>query len=136
MKFLGMAVASTPTFEHETNWQSSECLTLDFSPSEIVHRWKRMPECDEFVGARCVSYWFAGVNVLKILPIVRFFWAVIEVYHSHILYFRSVLFFFNIKSWKQTYIKLTYTIEMHTVNWQVQLLLQFIIKWKYIQKDS
>ncbi|CAH0765579.1 unnamed protein product [Bemisia tabaci] len=30
----------------------SECLTLDFGSFETVHRWKRMPECDEFVGAR------------------------------------------------------------------------------------
>ncbi|KAK3085495.1 hypothetical protein FSP39_004179 [Pinctada imbricata] len=30
----------------------SECLTLDFGPFETVHKWKRMPECDEFVGAR------------------------------------------------------------------------------------
>ncbi|XP_061188835.1 uncharacterized protein LOC133197011 [Saccostrea echinata] len=29
-----------------------ECLTLDFGPFEAVHRWRRMPECDEFVGAR------------------------------------------------------------------------------------
>lgn len=27
-------------------------LTLEFGPLETVHRWKRMPECDEFVGAR------------------------------------------------------------------------------------
>lgn len=27
-------------------------LTLDFGPFETVHRWRRMPECDEFVGAR------------------------------------------------------------------------------------
>lgn len=27
-------------------------LTLEFGPLEAVHRWKRMPECDEFVGAR------------------------------------------------------------------------------------
>ncbi|XP_044749089.1 leucine-zipper-like transcriptional regulator 1 [Coccinella septempunctata] len=35
---------------------SSNCfdnaLTLELGPMEIVHRWKRMPECDEFVGAR------------------------------------------------------------------------------------
>ncbi|XP_020285285.1 leucine-zipper-like transcriptional regulator 1 isoform X2 [Pseudomyrmex gracilis] len=31
---------------------TTECLTLDFGPFETVHRWKRMPECDEFVGAR------------------------------------------------------------------------------------
>jgi hypothetical protein len=29
-----------------------ESLTLDFGPYETVHRWKRMPACDEFVGAR------------------------------------------------------------------------------------
>lgn len=27
-------------------------LTLYFGPFETVHKWKRMPECDEFVGAR------------------------------------------------------------------------------------
>ncbi|XP_044740473.1 leucine-zipper-like transcriptional regulator 1 isoform X2 [Chrysoperla carnea] len=27
-------------------------LTLEFGPFETVHKWKRMPECDEFVGAR------------------------------------------------------------------------------------
>lgn len=27
-------------------------MTLDFGPFETVHRWRRMPECDEFVGAR------------------------------------------------------------------------------------
>ena len=27
-------------------------LTLEFGPFETVHRWKRMLECDEFVGAR------------------------------------------------------------------------------------
>lgn len=32
-----------------------ECLTLDFGPFEAVHRWRRMPECDEFVGARYVN---------------------------------------------------------------------------------
>ncbi|XP_054279790.1 leucine-zipper-like transcriptional regulator 1 [Macrosteles quadrilineatus] len=38
-------------FDH--SWQdNTECLTLDFGPFETVHRWKRMPECDEFVGAR------------------------------------------------------------------------------------
>ena len=29
-----------------------ESLTLDFGPYETVHRWRRMPACDEFVGAR------------------------------------------------------------------------------------
>lgn len=34
------------------NTSTAECLTLDFGPFETVHRWQRMPECDEFVGAR------------------------------------------------------------------------------------
>lgn len=29
-------------------------LSLEIGPSETVHRWKRMPECDEFVGARYI----------------------------------------------------------------------------------
>ena len=32
--------------------ESQDCLTLDFGPFEEVHRWRQMPECDEFVGAR------------------------------------------------------------------------------------
>lgn len=27
-------------------------LNLDFTPFETIHQWKRMLECDEFVGAR------------------------------------------------------------------------------------
>ncbi|XP_028136703.1 leucine-zipper-like transcriptional regulator 1 [Diabrotica virgifera virgifera] len=30
----------------------ASALTLEIGPFETVHRWKRMPECDEFVGAR------------------------------------------------------------------------------------
>ncbi|CAL8110859.1 unnamed protein product [Orchesella dallaii] len=51
---------------------SPEYLSLDLGPFETVHRWKRMPDCDEFVGARrskhtCVSYkdavyFFGGDN--------------------------------------------------------------------------
>ncbi|GFG28824.1 hypothetical protein Cfor_03040 [Coptotermes formosanus] len=38
-------------FDH--SWpEAAECLTLDFGPFEAVHRWKRMLECAEFVGAR------------------------------------------------------------------------------------
>ncbi|KAK3599084.1 hypothetical protein CHS0354_024412 [Potamilus streckersoni] len=48
-----MASARLPGMEFDHNWpESSECLTLDFGPFETVHRWKMMPECDEFVGAR------------------------------------------------------------------------------------
>ena len=37
----------------DISWlDSAECLTLDFGPFETVHKWKRMPSCDEFVGAR------------------------------------------------------------------------------------
>ena len=32
-------------------WQE---VTIDTGPFETVHRWRRMPECDEFVGARYV----------------------------------------------------------------------------------
>ncbi|XP_078039425.1 leucine zipper like transcription regulator 1 isoform X2 [Augochlora pura] len=34
------------------NVASVECLTLEFGRFETVHRWQRMLECDEFVGAR------------------------------------------------------------------------------------
>lgn len=27
-------------------------LSLGIGPSETVHRWKQMPKCEEFVGAR------------------------------------------------------------------------------------
>lgn len=48
-----MAIARPPGMENDHSWpESAECLTLDFGPFEKVHRWKRMPECDEFVGAR------------------------------------------------------------------------------------
>ncbi|XP_046453722.1 leucine-zipper-like transcriptional regulator 1 [Daphnia pulex] len=36
-------------FDH--NWpESAVSLTLDLGPFETVHKWKRMPDCDEFVG--------------------------------------------------------------------------------------
>lgn len=49
-----MAVARPPVLEFDhTSWsENTEGLTLDFGPFETVHRWTRMPECDEFVGAR------------------------------------------------------------------------------------
>ncbi|CAH1786003.1 unnamed protein product [Owenia fusiformis] len=48
-----MAAAAPLAGEFSHDWQeSAECLTLDFGPFETVHRWKQMPECDEFVGAR------------------------------------------------------------------------------------
>ena len=46
---------ATETMAFDHSWtEGAECLTLDFGPFETVHRWKGMPECDEFVGARCV----------------------------------------------------------------------------------
>ena len=48
-----MAIARPPGLEFDHNWpESAECLTLDFGPFETVHKWRCMPECDEFVGAR------------------------------------------------------------------------------------
>lgn len=44
---------SFPVCQFDRN--KMECLTLDFGPFEAVHRWRRMPECDEFVGARYVN---------------------------------------------------------------------------------
>lgn len=32
--------------------EASNAFALEIGPLETVHRWKRMPECDEFVGAR------------------------------------------------------------------------------------
>ena len=46
VKFKKMAMA-------QPNWpQDSDSLTLDFGPFETVFRWRKMPDCDEFVGAR------------------------------------------------------------------------------------
>ncbi|CAG0881340.1 unnamed protein product [Darwinula stevensoni] len=48
-----MTTARPGGFEVDHNWpESADCLTLDFGPFETVHRWRRMPDCDEFVGAR------------------------------------------------------------------------------------
>ena len=62
---------------------SNDCLTLDFGPFESVHRWRKMPECDEFVGARRSKhtmvaygdsvYVFGGDNGVKMLnDLLRF----------------------------------------------------------------
>ena len=39
-------------FEDDINSQSIENLTLDFGPTETVHQWRKLPECDEVVGPR------------------------------------------------------------------------------------
>lgn len=50
---ITMAIARPLGMEFDHSWpESAECLTLDFGPFETAHRWRRMPECDEFVGAR------------------------------------------------------------------------------------
>jgi len=53
-----MAVARThsgpDTSQHSgPGWpEDNDSLTLDFGPFETMFRWRKMPECDEFVGAR------------------------------------------------------------------------------------
>ena len=62
---------------------SGDCLTLDFGPFESVHRWRKMPECEDFVGARRSKhtmvaygdtvYVFGGDNGVKMLnDLLRF----------------------------------------------------------------
>ncbi|XP_050307728.1 leucine-zipper-like transcriptional regulator 1 [Anthonomus grandis grandis] len=40
----------------------SEALTLEIGPFEAVHRWKSLPECDEFVGARRSKHTMVAYN--------------------------------------------------------------------------
>jgi len=48
-----MAYARPLNTDFDPSWsESAECLTLDFGPFETVNRWRKMPACDEFVGAR------------------------------------------------------------------------------------
>lgn len=44
---------SSMTYAEATG--STSTLTIEFGPFETVHRWKRMPDCDEFVGTRYVT---------------------------------------------------------------------------------
>ncbi|XP_019401858.1 PREDICTED: leucine-zipper-like transcriptional regulator 1 isoform X2 [Crocodylus porosus] len=44
-------VAPSVDFDHSCS-DSVEYLTLNFGPFETVHRWRRLPPLDEFVGAR------------------------------------------------------------------------------------
>lgn len=50
-------VAPSVDFDHSCS-DSVEYLTLNFGPFETVHRWRRLPQCDEFVGARYTVYLF------------------------------------------------------------------------------
>ena len=48
-----MAYSRPLNTDFEPSWSdSADCLTLDFGPFETVNRWRKMPACDEFVGAR------------------------------------------------------------------------------------
>lgn len=48
-----MAYSRPLNMDFDPSWsESAECLTLDFGPFETVNRWRKMPACDEFVGAR------------------------------------------------------------------------------------
>uniref|UniRef100_A0A673CQE2 Uncharacterized protein n=1 Tax=Sphaeramia orbicularis TaxID=375764 RepID=A0A673CQE2_9TELE len=48
---LAVGLAPSVDFDHSCS-DSVEYLTLNFGPFETVHRWRRLPPCDEFVGAR------------------------------------------------------------------------------------
>lgn len=57
-------VAPSVDFDHSCS-DSVEYLTLNFGPFETVHRWRRLPPCDEFVGARyggVQGSWSRGVS--------------------------------------------------------------------------
>lgn len=59
-------VAPSVDFDHSCS-DSVEYLTLNFGPFETVHRWRRLPPCDEFVGAR-----YGGIpGILKALEARR-----------------------------------------------------------------
>ena len=48
-----MAYSRPLNTDFDPSWSdSADCLTLDFGPFETVNRWRKMPACDEFVGAR------------------------------------------------------------------------------------
>jgi len=57
--------SNTQNAGNDVSWlDSAECLTLDFGMSfETVHKWKRMPSCDEFVGARYKNIFALRLNV-------------------------------------------------------------------------
>lgn len=68
--FISRVMAETPTDGNELE----NSLTLEFGPFETVHRWKRMLECDEFVGARyviCVSVIFDTSMVFYVIIYFR-----------------------------------------------------------------
>jgi N-acetylneuraminic acid mutarotase len=44
-------MASSLSRQGSSPENSADCLTLDFGPFETINRWRKMPECDKFVGA-------------------------------------------------------------------------------------
>ena len=79
-----MAYSRPLNTDFDPSWsESAECLTLDFGPFETVrsastnhisvfthidqsqvNRWKKMPACDEFVGARRSKHTVVSINKL------------------------------------------------------------------------
>eukprot|EP00794_Sanderia_malayensis_P013893 gene13893-15341_t len=49
---MAKIIRPSPEYEDNPFSESFESLTLDFGPSETVHHWIQLPECDEFVGSR------------------------------------------------------------------------------------
>ena len=45
---MASAKECSESSDHET---FSDCLTLEFGPFEPIDCWRKMPECDKFVGA-------------------------------------------------------------------------------------
>uniref|UniRef100_A0A8B9W661 Leucine zipper like transcription regulator 1 n=1 Tax=Anas zonorhyncha TaxID=75864 RepID=A0A8B9W661_9AVES len=60
-------VAPSVDFDHSCS-DSVEYLTLNFGPFETVHRWRRLPPCDEFVGGRG----FGGLGKTMLNDLLRF----------------------------------------------------------------
>ncbi|CAG2052949.1 unnamed protein product [Timema podura] len=59
----GFKVMAAKPLNFENCWtDATECLTLDFGPFETIHRWKRMLDCDEFVGARRSKHTVVSIN--------------------------------------------------------------------------
>ena len=57
IKFKGISIDLGTSFWTQTMASSSHTwqeVSIDTGPFETVHRWRRMPDCDEFVGARYV----------------------------------------------------------------------------------
>ena len=51
-----MATSQSYQGDLKNNWHTKlEYLHLDYTHREVLHKWVRMPECDEFVGAKYVQ---------------------------------------------------------------------------------